>query len=290
MNAATRTGTIVGTVAYMSPEQARGDKVIDHRADVYALGVILFEALAGEKPHPGDSYNAILYHILTQAPAPLDRLRAGLPPELTEIVHRAMAFQPSDRPASAMELARSISRFAGRQVTPLTSQFELRVTRPSVSDATPSPIAATPAVARAPARPPIKWIAAGAAIGVAAAALIGLLVLRIGKGATTTTTTGTGAIATGMPAAAASPPVSAAPTPTPTAVPVPVAASATVPAAGMGASGAPPAEQAALASPPTSGDRSRGRSLGHPGGHPGGRPHPRKEPPSPVFDEANPYE
>src|SRR5207253_644579 len=80
----TRTGSTLGTPFYMPPEQARGDKEIDHRADVYALGVILFEALAGEKPHPGESYNAILYHILTQAPAPLDALRArrssGSPP------------------------------------------------------------------------------------------------------------------------------------------------------------------------------------------------------------------
>ena len=59
LNAATRTGAVVGTVAYMSPEQARGDKVVDQRSDVYALGAILYELCSGRKPHPGESHNAI---------------------------------------------------------------------------------------------------------------------------------------------------------------------------------------------------------------------------------------
>jgi serine/threonine protein kinase len=142
----TRTGSTMGTPFYMSPEQARGAKDVDHRVDVYGLGVILFEALSGQKPHPGDSYNAILYHILTQAPTPIATLRAGLPDDLTDILQRSLAFNPSDRPATVMALAQALSRHAGRQVTPLRSQFDLRVTRSSAPDSEPSPSVANPRV------------------------------------------------------------------------------------------------------------------------------------------------
>ena len=61
----------------MSPEQARGEKMVDHRADVYALGAILYELLSGQKPHPGDSQNAILHHIATQPAVPLASVQCG---------------------------------------------------------------------------------------------------------------------------------------------------------------------------------------------------------------------
>jgi serine/threonine protein kinase len=125
----TRSGASLGTPFYMPPEQARGAKDIDHRADIYALGVILFEALAGKKPHPGESYNEILYHILTQPALSLATLRPQFPADLVETIQRALAFQPHDRPRSAVELAQALSRHAGRQVTPIRSQFELRTTR-----------------------------------------------------------------------------------------------------------------------------------------------------------------
>jgi serine/threonine-protein kinase len=123
----TRTGAAMGTPFYMAPEQARGEKELDQRVDVYALGVILYELLSGQKPHPGDSYNAILAHILGQTPAPLASLRPGLPAPFTALVHRALANRPEDRPASAAELARELAPFAGVEVAAVRSQFELRV-------------------------------------------------------------------------------------------------------------------------------------------------------------------
>jgi serine/threonine-protein kinase len=108
----TKTGAMMGTPYYMPPEQARGQRDIDHRADVYALGAILYELLSGAKPHPGDSYNAILFNILTQPAAPLSSLRPGLPPGLGAVVERAMAFEPGDRFASADELAQALLPFA----------------------------------------------------------------------------------------------------------------------------------------------------------------------------------
>jgi len=146
----TRTGSTMGTPLYMPPEQARGEKELDHRADIYALGVILYEALAGQRPHPGETYNAILYHVLTQPVAPLQTLRPDVPADLATVVHQALSPQPSDRPQTVMELARALSRHAGRRVTPLRSQLELqvvpassgetRVSLPAVpGDAPPSP-------------------------------------------------------------------------------------------------------------------------------------------------------
>jgi serine/threonine protein kinase len=123
----TRTGAAMGTPFYMAPEQARGERNIDERVDVYALGVILYELLSGQKPHPGDSYNSILAHILGQTPAPLAALRPGLPAPLAALVHRALANDPKERPASAAELGRELAPFAGVEVAAVRSQFELRV-------------------------------------------------------------------------------------------------------------------------------------------------------------------
>jgi serine/threonine-protein kinase len=123
----TQTGTTMGTPYYMSLEQARGAKDVDHRTDIYALGVILYEMLSGAKPHPGESYNAILYHVLTQEPALLDSIRTGLPPSLSVIVQKAMAREPNDRYASVAELMEALIPFSGRNVTPLRSQAGLPV-------------------------------------------------------------------------------------------------------------------------------------------------------------------
>ena len=116
--AATGTGTILGTAAYMSPEQARGEKAVDKRTDVYALGAILFEILSQKMPHPGDSPNAILHHIATQPAVPLDSLRADLPAELVAIVGRVLSSDPAARPASAGALAQELAPFARREVWP----------------------------------------------------------------------------------------------------------------------------------------------------------------------------
>jgi eukaryotic-like serine/threonine-protein kinase len=123
----TQTGTTMGTPYYMSLEQARGAKEVDHRTDIYALGVILYEMLGGAKPHPGESYNAILYHVLTQEPAPLDTMRPDLPPGVSAIVQKAMAREPGDRYASVAEFMDALIPFSGRSLTPLRSQAGLPV-------------------------------------------------------------------------------------------------------------------------------------------------------------------
>jgi eukaryotic-like serine/threonine-protein kinase len=127
----TRTGTVLGTPAYMSPEQARGEKLIDHRSDVYSLGAILYELLSGEKPHPGDSPNAILYHIATHPPVPLESVVPDLPKGLVATVERAIAREPGDRQSSAATLAEELRAFAVREVHPAP---ELQTSSPAGSD------------------------------------------------------------------------------------------------------------------------------------------------------------
>jgi endoglucanase len=117
-SAATRTGTVLGTAAYMSPEQARGEKIVDKRADVYALGAILYELVSRRKPHPGDSQNAILHHIATQPAVPLDTVEPDLPAALVEAVGRALASDPAARPPSAGALAGLLGAFGRREVWP----------------------------------------------------------------------------------------------------------------------------------------------------------------------------
>ena len=138
LNAATRTGAVVGTVAYMSPEQARGDKVVDQRSDVYALGAILYELCSGRKPHPGESHNAILHHIATQPAVPLESVTPDLPVGFLAIVAGALAADPAARPPSAGALVEALAPFAKREVWPAPKLEDSGAAR--LSSTPPSPI------------------------------------------------------------------------------------------------------------------------------------------------------
>ncbi len=92
----TKTGTTVGTAAYMSPEQARGEDV-DFRTDIWSFGVILYEMLTGQLPFKGDYEQAIMYSILNEEPEPLTGLRTGVPMELERIVNKALTKNPAER-------------------------------------------------------------------------------------------------------------------------------------------------------------------------------------------------
>ncbi len=107
----TTTGDTPGTPHYMSPEQARGDKDLDERTDVHAVGVIAYELLTGNKPHVGDSYNAIIYQILSKPSVPLREHRPEIPEGLERVVNRAMAKEPEERFPSARELERALAPY-----------------------------------------------------------------------------------------------------------------------------------------------------------------------------------
>lgn len=93
----THTGAVLGTPAYMSPEQARGSREIDHRTDLYAAGAILFELITGRPPYEGETYNEIIIKIATQDPPPIQSLRPGVPPALAGVIHKALSRDPDKR-------------------------------------------------------------------------------------------------------------------------------------------------------------------------------------------------
>jgi eukaryotic-like serine/threonine-protein kinase len=111
----TEVGTIMGTPAYMPPEQASGQRV-DERADVYALGAILYHLLTGHPPYEGSTSQEVIQQVLSRDPQPLEREQPRLPQELRDIVSRAMARDPGERYPSARELAEDLRRFQTGQL------------------------------------------------------------------------------------------------------------------------------------------------------------------------------
>lgn len=114
-------GMTLGTPGYMAPEQIRGGAV-DERTDVFALGVVLHEMLAGDRPFPGDTPADGLAATLTQEPTSLERDNASLPAGLREVVRRALAKQPAQRFASAREMGAALDGVDLSRPTPRTAR------------------------------------------------------------------------------------------------------------------------------------------------------------------------
>ena len=100
----TQTGMVLGTPLYMSPEQARGDEDLDHRIDIYALGVILYEMITGEVPFRGSNYLSILSQVLNDDPPAPRSLRPDLSIELEAVIMKALAKDPTERYQTMEEL------------------------------------------------------------------------------------------------------------------------------------------------------------------------------------------
>ncbi len=109
--ATTKTGSIVGTAYYMSPEQAQGQKSVDHRTDVWAIGVILFRALTRRYPFEDAAYPMLVLRICTETPPRVRSLRPELPPELDDLVERCLRREVDQRMASCRELRDALRAF-----------------------------------------------------------------------------------------------------------------------------------------------------------------------------------
>jgi eukaryotic-like serine/threonine-protein kinase len=116
----TQTGLSLGTPQYMSPEQATGEKVVDARADLYALGAVTYEMLVGEPPFTGPSTQAIVARLLTNPPAPLSATRSTIAPHIESAVLTALAKLPADRQTSVAEFAAQLTGAAPVAFTPLS--------------------------------------------------------------------------------------------------------------------------------------------------------------------------
>ena len=161
----TRMGSTLGTVAYMSPEQARGEEV-DGRSDLYSLGAVLYEMVAGRAPFAGEYEQAVVYGILNEAPEPLTAVRTGVPMELERIVGKLLAKDRTRRYASAADLVVDLNNLDHTSTRQSLSAAQLS----GVSDPPPSP-----AVAVVPARRNTGMTAAAVVAILAAGLALGWL-------------------------------------------------------------------------------------------------------------------
>ena len=101
----TNSGMIMGTPTYMSPEQVNGDAIIDHRSDIYSIGVLGYHMLTGRPPFVGSSSHEVAFGHLTRMPEPIRKLNPSVPPGLADALERCLAKNPDDRFQNAGELA-----------------------------------------------------------------------------------------------------------------------------------------------------------------------------------------
>jgi serine/threonine protein kinase len=155
----TRTGMVMGTPYYMSPEQARGDRNLDARVDLYACGVILYEALTGKRPFTAPNYNALLLQIITADPRPARALRPALPDAFDAVLAKSMARRREDRypTANAFQLDLQGLRDRKREVPAVSAHVG---SAPGVRPASTPPRATVPRPGRSampfvPPAPPV---------------------------------------------------------------------------------------------------------------------------------------
>jgi serine/threonine-protein kinase len=165
-NTLTRTGSYVGTLDYVSPEQIRGE-MLTARSDLYALGAVLYECLTGSVPYPRESEAALLYAHLSDSPPPPSAMRPGLPPALDAVAARALAKDPADRYSTATALVDAAREALASE--PGAAELPAHHARPprgaTVIDAIPS-VAVRP-LPQLTDRQPFVWPLVAAAVALA---------------------------------------------------------------------------------------------------------------------------
>jgi serine/threonine-protein kinase len=118
----TRTGSVMGTPYYMAPEQAKGGREVDYRVDIYALGVILYEAVSGQVPFTADTFNELLFKIVLESPRPIEEVVPELDPAFAAIIKKAMERDPNQRFQSCLEFDQALNAWAARASVPAPVQ------------------------------------------------------------------------------------------------------------------------------------------------------------------------
>jgi serine/threonine protein kinase len=185
----TDTGIVIGTPQYLAPERIAGRRATVH-SDVYSVGVVAYEALAGARPYTGDSPIALAHAICEGRPRDLHHLRSDVPAALTELIMRAMALAPNRRPRSAAEFARQLEQVLTPDTDATQPVGDTPRTLPTAVNATPEPHAhPTMRIRRRPAKHPSlgtrrrfsRWVAVGFAACAVLGLAIGSLLLRADK-------------------------------------------------------------------------------------------------------------
>jgi eukaryotic-like serine/threonine-protein kinase len=112
------TQDVMGSPAYMSPEQMQSTSNVDARSDIWSLGVILYELVSRERPFEGSSIAELCFAVLQRGPRPLEQLRTDLPPGLAHVIHRCLAKDPAGRYASVPELVQALAPFTATRSPP----------------------------------------------------------------------------------------------------------------------------------------------------------------------------
>jgi len=133
----TRSGAVLGTPAYMSPEQARGEKV-DHRTDLFSLGAVLYRLTTGKNPFGGPTVMAVLMALGTSEPTPVRELNPNVPDALAALIHQLLAKGPEDRPQTAAEVAKRLRGILEQLVAPVPSSPETAGATPPAADVSQS--------------------------------------------------------------------------------------------------------------------------------------------------------
>jgi eukaryotic-like serine/threonine-protein kinase len=157
---ATATGTAMGTYYYMSPEQIRDAAKVDERTDVWALGVVLYELLTGNKPFNGKEATQIMYQIVHESQAPLAELRSDLAAGLVAVIDRALQKDAAERWSTVSALAGALAPYTGRSSVHPERELAAtaKATQPS-PETVPIAVGSTPhvAVATVPEKSPSRW-------------------------------------------------------------------------------------------------------------------------------------